>query len=112
MVKGSEVMQIVFSMKSRVEIMAIHYCMLELVFFKVLSHTDTVHVAEDASESAFVRHPGANEIVTGSLQKHVHDACYEVMTSGFSGHDCAGYGYCSNYKLITNWSDDCLNIKF
>ena len=45
MVKGSEVMQIVFSMKSRVEIMAIHYCMLELVSFKVLSHTDTVHVA-------------------------------------------------------------------
>ena len=56
MVKDSEVMQIVFSMKSRVEIMAIQsrYCMLELVFFKVLSHTDTVHVAEDASESAFI----------------------------------------------------------
>ena len=31
------------SVKSKVEIMAIHYCMLELVFFKVLSHTDTVH---------------------------------------------------------------------
>ena len=56
MAKSSEVMQIVFSMKSRVEIMAIHYCMLELVFFKVLSHTDTVHVAEDASESAFIRY--------------------------------------------------------
>ena len=23
-------------------------------------------------------------------------ACYEVMTSGFSSHECAGYGYCSN----------------
>ena len=44
-------MQIVFSMKSRVEIMAIHYCMLELVFLKVRSHTDPVHVAEDANES-------------------------------------------------------------
>ena len=82
MVKGSEVMQIVFSMKSRVEIMAIHYCMLELVF-KVPSHTGTVHVAEDASESALVRYPGANEIVTGSPQNHVHYACHEVMTSGF-----------------------------
>ena len=42
------------------------YCMLELVsVFKVLSHTDTVHVAEDASESAFIRYPGADEI-------HVH----------------------------------------
>ena len=49
-------------MKSRVKIMAIHYCMLELVFFKVLSHTDTVHVAEDASEPAFIRYPGADEI--------------------------------------------------
>ena len=65
--------------------MAIHYCMLELVLFKVLSHTDTV--AEDASESALVRYPGANEIGTGSPQKHVHVhvyyACHEVMTSGF-----------------------------
>ena len=62
MVKGSEVMQIVFSMKSRVEIMAIHFFIffaLELVFFKVLSHPDTVHVAEDASESAFIRYPRA-----------------------------------------------------
>ena len=48
-----------FSMKSRVEIMAIHYCMLELVSFKILSHIDTVHVAEDASESAFIRYPAA-----------------------------------------------------
>ena len=55
MVKGLEVMQVVFSMKSRVGILAIHYCVLELVFFKVLSHTDTVHVADDASESAFIR---------------------------------------------------------
>ena len=39
MAKGSEVMQIVFSMKCWVEIMVIHYGMLELVFFKVLSHT-------------------------------------------------------------------------
>ena len=56
MVKGLklEAMQIVFPKKSRVEIMAIHYCVAELVFFKVLSHTDTVHVAEDASESAFI----------------------------------------------------------
>ena len=57
-VNGSEVMQIVFSMKSRLEIMAIHHCMLELVFLKVLSHTDTVHVVEDASDSAFIRYPG------------------------------------------------------
>ena len=63
----------------------------------VLSHTGTVHVAEDASESALVRYPGANEIVTGSPQKHVHDACHEVMTAlDFSSHDCAGYGYCTN----------------
>ena len=41
---------IVFSMQRTVEIMAVHYCMLKLVFFKVLSHTDTVHVAEYASE--------------------------------------------------------------
>ena len=26
-----------------------HHCMLKLVFFKVLSHNDTVHVTEDAS---------------------------------------------------------------
>ena len=73
MVKGSEVMQIVFSMKSSEEIMAIQYCMLELVFFKVLSHTDTVHdVAEDASESAFSRYPGADELVAGSPQNSVY----------------------------------------
>ena len=76
---------IVFSMqRSLLEIMAVHYCMLNLVFFKVLSHTDTVHVAENASESAFIRYPvhGADEIVTGSPQnsayiyRHVHyDAC-------------------------------------
>ena len=53
------------------------------------SHTDTVHVAEDACESAFIRYPGADEIivVTGSSQNSadvtVHYACYEVMTSGF-----------------------------
>ena len=58
MIKGLEVMQIMFSMKSRVEIMAIHYCMLELVFFKVLSHTDTVHVAEDT---------GVNQPLSGIL---------------------------------------------
>ena len=70
MVKGSEVMQ----MQRRVEIMAVHYCMLKLVFFKVLSHTDTVHVAEDASESAFIRYPvhGADEIVTGSPQNSAY----------------------------------------
>ena len=48
---------IVFSMQRRVEIIAVHYCMLKLVFFKVLSHTDTLHVAENASESAFFRYP-------------------------------------------------------
>ena len=69
MVKGSGVMQIVFSMKGREEIMAIQYCMLELVFFKVLSHTDTVHdVAKDASESASSRYPGVDEVVAGSPQ--------------------------------------------
>ena len=52
-------MQIMFSMKNRVEIMAIHYCMLQLVFFKVHSHIDTVYVAEDASESAIIRYPAA-----------------------------------------------------
>ena len=66
--------------------------MLELVFFKVLSHTDTAHVAKDASESAFIRFPGADEIVACSPQNSVymymyitfvHYACYEVMTSGF-----------------------------
>ena len=50
------------SMKSRVEIMAIHYCMLELVF-KVPSHTGTVHVAEDASESALVWYPGVLSVL-------------------------------------------------
>ena len=49
-----------------------HYCMLKLVFFKVLSHTDTVHVAEDASGSAFIRYPGADEIVTGSPQNSAY----------------------------------------
>ena len=53
---GHAVKQIVFSRKSRVETLAIRYWVLELVFFKaiVLSHTETVHVAEDASESAFI----------------------------------------------------------
>ena len=53
--------------------------MLKLVFVKVtsyvLSHTDhhhTVHVAEDASESAFIRYPGADEIVTGSPQNFAY----------------------------------------
>ena len=78
MVKGSEVMQIVFSMKSRVEIMAIHYCMLELVFFKVPSHTDTARVAEDASESAFI-----SDWKSAKLCVHVHYGWCEVMTSGF-----------------------------
>ena len=31
-------------------------------------HTDTEHVAEDASESAFIRYSGADEIVKGSPQ--------------------------------------------
>ena len=48
--------------------MAIHYRMVKLVSFNVLSQTDTVHVAEDASESAFITYPGADEIVTGSPQ--------------------------------------------
>ena len=65
---GGHALQIVFSMKRSVEILAIHYCMVELVSFKVLSQTNTVHVAEDAGESAFIRYPGADEIVTGSLQ--------------------------------------------
>ena len=69
MLKGSEVMQIVLSMKSWEEIMAVHYCMLELVFFKVLSHTDTVHVVNYVSEAAFIRgYPGVDEIVMGSPQ--------------------------------------------
>ena len=46
---GGHALQIAFSMKSRVQIISILYCMVELVFFKVLSHTDTVHVAEDVS---------------------------------------------------------------
>ena len=70
----------------------VQYCMLELVFFKVHSHTDTAHGAEDASESAFIRYHGADEIVAGSPQNSVymylyitfvHYAYYEVMTSGF-----------------------------
>ena len=78
MVKGWEVMQIVFSMKSRVKIMTIQsqYCILELVFFKLLSHTDTVHVAEDASESAFIRYPVADEIVAGGPQNSVYMYMY------------------------------------
>ena len=72
MVKGSEVMQIVFSMKSRVEIMALHVhcCMLELIFLKVLSHTGTV--AEDASESALVRFPGRTlgDTVRSGAEEH------------------------------------------
>ena len=70
MVKGLEIMQEGFSTKSRVGIRTMHYCMLELVFFKVLSHTDTAHVADDGSESGYVRYPvhGADEIVTGSPQ--------------------------------------------
>ena len=65
----------------RVEIMAIQsrYCMLELVFFKVLSHTDTVHEAEDASESGFIRYPVADEIVAGSPQNSVY--MYMYITS-------------------------------
>ena len=50
MVKGSGVMQIVFSMKSRVEIMETILC-ARTRLLKVLSH---LHVAEDASESAFI----------------------------------------------------------
>ena len=48
--------------------MAIHFRMVKPVSFNVFSQTDTVHVAEDASESAFIRYPGADEIVTGSPQ--------------------------------------------
>ena len=42
------------------------YARTRLLQSNVLSHTDTVHVAEDASESAFIRYPGADEIMTGS----------------------------------------------
>ena len=81
MAKGSGVMQIVFSMESRVERMAIHYCMLEIVFFKVPSHTGTVHAAEDMSESAVIRYPGADEIVTGSPQNSAYmDMCVMHVT--------------------------------
>ena len=112
MVKGSEVTETLFSMKSKVEIMAIHYCMREHVFFKILSHTDTVHVAEedDASKSAFFiyMYPEADEIrtaLTGSPQNSAYMymymyvymymystcactctctfACYVVMTSAW-----------------------------
>ena len=90
MAKGSEVKQIVFSMKIIVEIMAIQYCMLRLVFFKFLSHTDTVYVqiAEYASASVFIRYPGANKIlvvtiVTGSPQ---HSAHMYIMCSTSGGH--------------------------
>ena len=72
--------------------MAIQYCMLELVFFKVLSHTDTVHdVAEDAGESAFSRYPGADEVVAGSPQSsvymyiHVHHICTLCMLPRVQG---------------------------
>ena len=55
--------------------------MLELVFFKVLSHTDTVHVAEYATgESAFIRYPGADEIVVGSPQNSVYSYKYIIIT--------------------------------
>ena len=61
---------------------------------------------KDTRELAFIRYPGADEIVAGRPQNSVymyitlvHYACYEVMTSGsldFSSHDMsAGYGYCS-----------------
>ena len=81
-------------MKSRVEIMAeyISVCsnsssskfFLTLIYIVHVVH----HVAEDASESAFIKCPGADEIVTGSSQNFAymyisHYACYEVMTSGF-----------------------------
>ena len=52
------------------------------------STTDTVHIAEDTSESAFIRHSGAHEIVTGSPQNSAYMyiyACYEVID--FSSHD-------------------------
>ena len=71
MVKGSEVMQIVFSMKSRVEIMEYILC-ARTRLLKVVSHPDTVHDAEDASESAFIRYPGADEIVMGSPQNSAY----------------------------------------
>ena len=80
--------------------MAIHYCMVDLVFFNVLSQTDTVHVAEDASESAFIRYPGADEIVTGSLQTDsaymyiIHDTKSRPLD--FSSHVCEGFGHCYN----------------
>ena len=98
MAKGSEVMQIVFSMKSRVEIMAMHYCMLELVFFKVLSHTDTVHVAEDASESAFIRYPGADSAVLG---RSGVDGM-SVLTFPGTGADSADHGRSSSYYYYTD----------
>ena len=52
--------------------------MFELVSFKVLSHTDTIvlHVAEDASASAFIRYPVADEIVPGSPQNPVYMYMY------------------------------------
>ena len=50
------------------------YCMFRLVFLKALPHTDTVHVAEYASKSVFIRYPGADEIlvVTGSPQNSAY----------------------------------------
>ena len=67
-VKGSEATQAMFSVKSRVEIIAIHCCMLELVFFKLffLTLIQCMHVADHASEPAFIWYLGADEISTGS----------------------------------------------
>ena len=106
MVKGSEVMQIVFSMKIRVEIMAIQsrYCMLELVFFKVLSHTDTVHVAEDASESAFItylRLPGAS---TCTCTCRTCTTVWNLMrTGGLFQFYAIRMQFASNYAFIRFW---------
>ena len=36
----------------------------------------TVHVVEDASGQAFIRYPGADEIVTGSLQNSAYMCHY------------------------------------
>ena len=60
--------------------MAIQYCMLQLVFFKVLSRTDTEHEAEDASESAFIRYPGADGIVAGSPQNSAYYSTVMYIT--------------------------------
>ena len=92
---------------------------VELVFFKVLSQADTdhtIHVAlRRSSESAFIRHSGADEISTGSPQNSAYrymDIMHDTKPwhFEFTSHDYAGYHLIDKYTYHCKHRYRCMHL--